>query len=784
MPKRGSPPDEFDLEPDPRILPMLGEINLHQWRCIAELVDNSIDGFQKATEEHKPIAHPEVHVNTPLTDQPGGKITVNDNGPGMSPETLEKAVRAGWTGNDPLHYLGMFGMGFNIATARLGIVTTVWTTRSGDKMWHGLEVNFEKLMRQHHFRTPHKTRPKDDLHTHGTEVSVVRMKSEQRQWFGKAQNRTRVVKELSRAYTSMLRPGGVPLSFRLWFNDSEVRGRPYCVWGDVGSPERGISTVRYGYINAYQRIDHDLGVRPFCARCWQWLPYDEKVCSNCESADEVAMRQRRVHGWLGVQRYLDENDYGIDFVRHGRKIEIGNKDLFEWTDGGVREPEYPIDDPRNRGRFVGEIHVDHCRVSYTKDRFDRSDPAWEEVVKLVRGEGPLRPDRAAELGYSLNMSPLSQLFQAYRRSSPKPKVAGNYAKLLVAAPEFQTRMREMAEHFYAGEPEYQADVKWYELVEASDRALLTEDQGDATRSERGLGGPLDQGGVATAPGPEGQSEVAMPAQVQIPSLTQEYVEEVTGRRWQVQAWEVEPTHPEIQPDRPWCLKALPSGVFEFYVNRRHPVFQSVTLTPLDALLAELADLAMDYQRANPDAQPFSAILAGLRDRYGERYKLDPGILSGDATQVLNAVSKSVSRNADHDMSQRLFDELSGPDKEAIRQKMARRTVPTPQELIRGGHFLEYAPRKTLIEFVGSHPELFFDGKYWEVEYQTIDYGVGEATGEARAQRVRHYTSLLQDAAWLEEEDPAELASSGRARLLRAAMALELLEANVKPEEPQ
>ena len=31
----------FDITPDPRVLQMLGEIDLAQWRCIAELVDNS-----------------------------------------------------------------------------------------------------------------------------------------------------------------------------------------------------------------------------------------------------------------------------------------------------------------------------------------------------------------------------------------------------------------------------------------------------------------------------------------------------------------------------------------------------------------------------------------------------------------------------------------------------------------------------------------------------------------------------------------------------------------------
>lgn len=32
---------DFNLEPDPRVLPMLGEINIDQWRCVAELVDNA-----------------------------------------------------------------------------------------------------------------------------------------------------------------------------------------------------------------------------------------------------------------------------------------------------------------------------------------------------------------------------------------------------------------------------------------------------------------------------------------------------------------------------------------------------------------------------------------------------------------------------------------------------------------------------------------------------------------------------------------------------------------------
>src|ERR1700733_1102277 len=152
---------EFDLQPDPRILPMLGEINLAQWKCLAELIENSIDAFLEMTRSGNPPQNPEVVISIPTIDAPSAKVVVQDNGPGMTIEKLERAVRAGWSGSDPTSNLGLFGMGFNIATARLGIVTTVWTTRAGDTEWVGLKIDFEALRTQRHFRTPRLTRPKN-----------------------------------------------------------------------------------------------------------------------------------------------------------------------------------------------------------------------------------------------------------------------------------------------------------------------------------------------------------------------------------------------------------------------------------------------------------------------------------------------------------------------------------------------------------------------------------------------------------------------------------------------
>lgn len=787
--------EEFDLQPHPRILPILGEISLDQWRCVAELIDNSVDAFLYAQRANHSIERPEIHITIPIRDNPNAKITVRDNGPGMGPETLENAVRAGWTSNDPISNLGMFGMGFNIATARLGTVTTVWTTREGDREWFGLEIDFDKLIQQRHYRTPKKTRPKIDPTEHGTEVSIERLKPEQRQWFAKPANRTRINKELGRVYSAMLRPNGVPISFRLLVNGDIVRGRYHCIWGGEGNPSRAVNTARYGEISAYQSVDVRLGDRPFCMKCWTWLSFGENVCSACGSSD-ITIRPRRVYGWLGIQRYLSDTDYGIDFIRNGRKIEVASRDLFVWNNGESQESEYPIDDPRHRGRIVGEIHIDHCRLSYMKDRFDRNDPAWEEMVRIVRGEGPLRPDKASELGFGDNGTPLFLLFQAFRRSSPKPKVAGCYAKLLIIPDN--DRAEQLARRFYTGEAEYQTDSRWWELVEEADRQLLTppppERPGNGNDDDDDLfgGDDIPPGGDAPAP-PAGvnpprpnngaeQPPPPPPLRTSLPSLSREYIEDSTRLRWDVRAFAVEPSDLELGGrNKAWRLKLTTAGISEFYVNEEHSIFRSATMTPLDALLAEMACSAIDFQRSGQSSFSFAEVLANLREKYAGITKLDPISLSNEAVTTLSGIARGLSRNLETEDSVAFFGELSPAEQEAILGKMATRSIRNPQQVISEGRFLEFAPTKTLLRFFERHPELFFDGRYWDNPYANLDFGLLAATEEAQSQVARYYASLLTDAAWLAEQDPNELRGASRARLLRAALALDLLAPTAEPE---
>jgi hypothetical protein len=785
---------EFDLTPDPRVLSMLGEITLPEWKCLAEFIDNSIDGFLSAQRASLYIQLPQVNIAVPYRDDTSARVIVKDNGPGMSPEILEWSVRAGFSGNDPVNNLGLFGMGFNIATARLGMATRVYSARAEDKEWTGLEIDFECLARQRNFRTLRLTRPKINPNDHGTEVEIVRLKPAARAFFANAANRSKINKELSRVYSAMLRPEGVPIHFMLKVNNNKVVGRRHCVWNE----SRSVQVADMGEVSAFQSIDVSLGERRFCIRCWQWLGSGDGTCATCSNSSDVITRQRRVHGWIGIQRYVHPTDYGIDLLRNGRKIELSSKDLFSWTvdDTDVPELEYPIDDmrgPRGRGRIVGEIHIDHCRVTYTKDRFDRGDVAWSEMLRVVRGDGPVLPRKAAELGFGPNESPFARLHRAFRRNSPHSQTAGAYSRILFV--KDNDRAEEMAKKFHDGDATYQDDHKWWELVEEADRELLLpagqRGGGHASRL-RNFGGFDGPGGKVASTEVEsnlsdlGNSEPGpvVPPRRSIASLSSEYLDEITRQRWQVEAFDVLATDPELcSYGEPWSMRMSASGVSSFYVNLSHSIFRSSTLTPLDAVLSQLAVNAVEtVSRSVAERPTFARVLASLRSRYANQHRLDPSSLSADANQVLADISRGVAEGIENPQGSTFFDELSSSDQESTQRKMANQSVPNPQGLIDDGRFLEYVPRRALLDFFERHPELFLDGRYWDMEYVTVDYGSDVATDEARNQIVSGFRSLLIDAVWLDERDLVTLTEAPRARIVRAAAALELLRREGEAQE--
>ncbi len=781
MPRQSVDEHAFDLTPHPRILPMLGEIHLKPWQCIAELIDNAVDSFLEAKRAKQPAVDPSVRIDIPTTNDKGGRMSVKDNGPGMSWDMLELAAKAGWTSHDPVDNLGLFGMGFNIATARLGTRTKLWTTRKGDEEWVGLGIDFEQLSAKQSFITPAVTRPKSDREVSGTEVEIERLKPEQLDWFSRNPNRSNLSKQLGRVYSAMLGPTGEPVGFQMELNGRQVRAERHCVWGDAGSEQRFVLTPRLGSINAYQPVDGRLSQRPFCARCWVWLGPGEAACPSCDLRDRIIQRERRVYGWLGVQRYMDTEKYGIDLLRNGRKIEIGCKDLFKWDDeeSGTEEVEYPIDDPRHNGRIVGEIHLDHCKVPYTKNQFLREDAAWREMVQIIRGVGPLRPDKAAQRGFGENNSPLYRLFQAFRRNNPHNRRAGGWDKLLVVPDNAQAK--NMAKLFDAGDPAYQTDEKWWALIEEAEKALLRDTpspQPDEHLGDDSLKGK-DDGATMVADSTPGEP----PKREPLHTLSGIYQDDLTRFTFDVRAFSVQPADPLIAESKgPWIMTRSTTGLWEFFVDLTSSVFRSMTLTPMDALLAEVAWHSTDLDKALQARWTFGAILANLRGKYATATTLDPAAMSAEARSRLSDIARVAQKPPPSNAARQFYNRLTHAEKEAIQLQMATRGGADPKSAIRDGRYLLYASPKVIRDFVLLNPELYFDGKYWDDEYLKLDYESVDATNAAREKLRGRYAALLSDLAWLIQQTPDELADSSREWLMRAMLAIPLLEPTAVVQE--
>lgn len=139
---------KFDFTPDPKVLIALTHTPMQPLDALCELIDNAIDSFHGANIQGIVIDNPMVFVSLPTRKQltmNTGLIRIQDNGPGMTAENAEKAIKAGFSGNNPYDTLGLFGMGFNISTGKLGNITTFMTSRTDMSSYIKTVINLEKI---------------------------------------------------------------------------------------------------------------------------------------------------------------------------------------------------------------------------------------------------------------------------------------------------------------------------------------------------------------------------------------------------------------------------------------------------------------------------------------------------------------------------------------------------------------------------------------------------------------------------------------------------------------
>jgi hypothetical protein len=137
---------------------------------------------------------------------------------------------------------------------------------------------------------------------------------------------------------------------------------------------------------------------------------DGQTCPVCGSSGSRTVEER-IRGWVGIQRFDDPVEYGIDLIRNGRAIRISEKAaFFEYIDDFKRiVKDYPIDSPY--GRIIGEVHLNHCPVDFLKQDFQRTSLSGRGLSRFARRQfAPAQPARRRQ-----QYNPVYRLYQGYRR---------------------------------------------------------------------------------------------------------------------------------------------------------------------------------------------------------------------------------------------------------------------------------------------------------------------------------------------------------------------------------
>ncbi|WP_439678236.1 ATP-binding protein [Embleya sp. MST-111070] len=417
---------------------VLADIPMGRSECLAELIDNALHRLEDAGEEANGAQLVLIDFEAGTEHRRQSSVVVRDNGPGMDGLSLERAFAAGWTDREARHH--EIGIGLTVATARLGRHITLRSTRALDLCWTVIAWDLSEAG-QPNWAAAVWTERKAEAGDHGTEITIRGLREPWQQSMGPPLRRM-----LGDKFGYLLREG----KLRLSVNGRPVPPRLHCVWAEN-------RTVRMGNrdVNAVQPIDVPLPTSGVCADCRHAATEPQELCARC-GGERFTYVDRRITGWIGVQRYTDDTDYGIDFLRNGRKILTRDKSLFTWRspDDDTEILEYP---EMRVGRIVGEVHCDHVPVAYSKNAFDYESPEWQQVVRAVRGDGPLGVLRSKQFGYPPNLSPLGIIFGAYRRTDPGLRYLfpGDGRTSLANA------AREWGRAFHRGDPAYASDEIWY-----------------------------------------------------------------------------------------------------------------------------------------------------------------------------------------------------------------------------------------------------------------------------------------------------------------------------------
>jgi len=794
--------DNLDITPTPRILRTLGEIPFQVWQCIAELVDNSIDAYLSDEENASDEIERRICVNWTSSTVASSErnIEIIDNAKGMSIDQLRNAVKAGYSSNDPIGNLGLFGMGFNIATARLGELTTIISTRAGDNEWIGVEIDFQKLIDTKRFEAPVIREPKENPNISGTKIKVSRLKNEV--LFDLSNKDTEIRKRLEAIYTPLLSDKDI----LIYVKSRPLRPKRHCVW----SPSR---YVRYKdqIVPAWIDVTRDLGDALFDLNKNCYLTGDEAdeyyvaLQEGHSLPNNIVERRKRLTGWIGIQRYADPNDYGIDFIRNGRKILISDKSLFYYESliTGQKELQYPVDLTGSvGGRIVGELNVDYLLPTYQKNDFNRSDRSWQDTVEAVCGVGPFLPQSRKALGFQEpNTSPLGLLISAYRR--PNTGTRSLFAPNQLA--------KSYAAYFRKDVREYLDDTLWWKAAQEEDqkqstggvKATTDVNIGDAPSDDISayISGVSGNTSVVTTSAYAKSTQLGNLGNNSIPSVTAPILEtssrdeliqrssivsQLSGKNYKfgntnslnVHVRELHCGEILSKGEKKPCFFYADGIECDFIYNPTHPLLAQYPITPKMLLLQYLAERL----KVRDSLTDIVAVYSILVENTMPEAKIDKQSLQEKASSAISLLREKLAEVLLERAAEVVacIHESSGDVEDTLEKTFmvnSSLAVAFQNGAADGFDAIEYVPPKTLYRLVEKFPESVFDRKVLSTPYSAINLPDANATKRIREESKDRALSFIKDALRLITNTGQ---SMGKDELTRASLSVDFLLKELNP----
>lgn len=760
--------EHFNVTPSPALLDLLGKIPFKGWQCMAELIDNSIDAIINNCEQlqdfQKVIS---VYIPTKSKIAQQEPLIVEDWGIGMTEEQLENAVRAGFSSKNTNENLGLFGMGFNVATSKLAFIVEVWTSTVQMDKEIGVSIDLREMKNTLSFIRPKMEREKRADKKSGTRIEIYDYKPEATNLLQAKQ----IIKELNRAYSERI---FTEHGISIIVNGESISPFKYCVWDKK-------RVVKYNYMDipALIEIDELLKVDMFCESCFSWLgkTVDTSLqieCPHCHVIGRIVKKDIYIKGWVGIQRYSDTEHYGIDISRNGRILCKLDKSFFNWEDERGKNdpqlrfsPEYPRDTTYAGGRIVGQIEANFIIPTYTKDDFEREDHNWRLVVNYLRGEMPLQPDLAKAFDLKQpNRSPIGLLFSGYKNV----KVAG--AKTLSFSKENgevdHYTPKSWAFKFYEGDSEYQDDTKWWEAVTRADLKNSPQPFNPLNPFAKKTYSPED---LKLTPA----SQDKYPGKKILKKSMHIDIEKLLGEKpYDIILFDY---YPETDIKKPIIFETQGTiGKFNVYLNTNHSMFRDFADGYEDLIYMEVASLYYSIL-TNKNDWSLTRIYYEIKSKYASETMLSVSNLVLKSSKLMRDIHNKLVMGQGIILNK--VPTLTEIELKSIKAKYLEqegKPINNVESILVTSRFLLYLDLQYLFKFIKEFPEFIFDNEILNLPYKEIE------DDEIRQDELNKYIGYFNDVRWFMynlSNQGDEAIKKLKQQIIRNRISIEILHGSIK-----